>query len=159
MNKELSFLLEEFIKLENNTAALYSIFSNTFPEDANFWWELAIEEKHHASLLRSGKDKFASKGLFPTKLISSSLESLEVANKRLAALIEKYGVIPPSREAAFSIATKLEQSAGERDFQEFMDKTSESKIDKIFQKLNYDEKDHVTRLRSYMNSHDMNVQR
>ena len=44
MNKKLSQLIDESIKLELNVAKIYMFFSDTFPEDSNFWWQLGLEE-------------------------------------------------------------------------------------------------------------------
>lgn len=158
MNKELSLLFDESIQLELNIAELYKIFCAAFPEDADFWWKLILEEKNHASLLQSGKDRFAPKGLFPKELILSSFEHLQGANKKLVTLIKRYRATPSPREATFNIALSLEQSLGEKQFQEFMDKSSEKSLDKIFQKLNSDNKNHAIRLHSYMKSHNINLQ-
>lgn len=158
MKKELLQLFDESIQLELNVAELYKIFYSAFPEDADFWWELVLEEKNHASLLQSGKDRFAPKGVFPKELISSSFEHLQDANKKLVTRIKKYRATPPPREATFNIALSLEQSSGEKHFQEFMDKSSGTSLDKIFQKLNSDNKNHAIRLYSYMKSHDINLQ-
>ncbi len=158
MNKELSLLFDESIQLEHNVAKLYETFYHAFPEDAHFWWGLALEEKNHASLLQSGKDRFAPKGKFPKELISLSLIHLQDANTITATLIKEYQAIPPSREITFNIALKLEQSAGEIHLQKFMEKKSGSKLDEIFQKLSGDDKDHAIRIRSYMKSHDINIQ-
>ena len=56
----------------------------------------------------------------------------------------------PSREDAFNLALKLAQSAGEIHFQQFMEKSSGSKLDLIFKRLNGDDKDHAMRILSYM---------
>ena len=159
MKKELLQLLDESIRLELNVAEIYNVFCAAFSEDADFWWKLLLEEKNHAALLQSGKDRFIPKDAFPKELISSSLEHLQGANKELVALIKKYRVTPPSREATFNIALKLEQSAGEIHLQKFMEKKSESKLDEIFQRLSGDNKDHATRIRSYMKSYDINIQK
>ena len=102
MKKELLQLFDESIQLEHNVAELYKIFCAAFPEDADFWWKLVLEEKNYASLLQSGKDSFAPKTAFPKGLISSSFEHLQGANKKLVTLIKKYRATPPPREATFN---------------------------------------------------------
>ncbi len=157
MDTELSLLLDESIELELNVADLYMIFHRTFAEDAEFWWQLTLEEKNHGALLRSGKDCFAPIGKFPVDLLSATLQELKKANTDLVTLIKQYRASPPSREAAFNVALKIERSAGEIHFQEFMEKETESNLAELFQQLNRDDKDHETRLRSYMEDHTVQI--
>lgn len=159
MNKELSELFDESIQLELNVAELYKIFYTALPRDAFFWKSMAIEEKNHAILLQSGKDRFEPLGKFPIEMMSSSIQELKSVNSEIQDIIKKYQDTIPSREDAFNIALKLEQSAGELHFQQFMEKESESEseLDRIFQRLNRDDKDHAEKLREYMNSYDINI--
>ena len=153
MNKELYLLLDESIKLELNIADLYMIFTQEFTEDADFWWQLALEEKNHGALLRSSKKHFAPVGKFPTELLSPRLQQLKDANTNLGALIEQFREDPPSREAAFNTAIRIEQSAGEIHFQKFTEKQAASSLDRLFQQMNRGDKDHEIRIRSYMEDH------
>ena len=158
MNKELSHLFDEAIQLELNVAELYKIFCTALPRDSFFWKELSMEEENHADLLQSGKDRFEPLGKFPIEMMSPSIQELKSVNSEIQDIIKKYQDTIPSREDAFNIALKLEQSAGELHFQQFMEKESESELDRIFQRLNRDDKDHAEKLREYMNSHDINIQ-
>ena len=90
-------------------------------------------------------------------MLASSLEELRSANSTIVELLEKHQDTPPSREDAFNLALKLEQSAGEIHFQQFMEKSSTSKLDSIFQRLNRDDKDHAIRIRSYMQDHGIKI--
>ena len=150
MTEELYLLLDESIKLELNIADLYMLFYRTFAEDADFWWRLTLEEKNHAALLRSSKKHFAPIGRFPTELLSPKLQQLKDANANLDALITQYRECPPSRGAAFNTALRIERSAGEIHFQEFMEKQATSSLDRLFQQLNRGDKDHEIRIRPYM---------
>ena len=78
MKKQLSQLIDESIKLELNIADVYMFFYNTFPEDSDFWWEMALEEKGHANLIKSGRDTFLGK--FPPKLLAPSVQTLNNSN-------------------------------------------------------------------------------
>lgn len=157
MDMELSLLLDESIKLELNVADLYMIFHKTFAEDADFWWQLMLEEKNHGALIRSGKEYYAPIGSFPVDLLSTTLQELKKTNTDIVAIIEQYRASPPSRETAFNVALKIEGAAGEIHFQKFMEKEPESNIAGIFQQLNRDDKDHETRLRSYMEDHTIQI--
>jgi ferritin len=157
MNEEWCSLLDESIHLELNVADLYEVFHIAFPDDADFWWTLLLEEKNHAALLRSAKEAFMPLDKFPRDLVLHSLEELKHANATLVTLIRKCRDAHPSREEAFNIAVTLEQSAGEIHFQQFVDRKANSKIDDIFQQLNKDDKDHAMRIRSYMENHGIKL--
>lgn len=62
--------LDESIKLELNLATLYTLFHDSFEEDEDFWWELAMEERGHASLLQQEKKQPQQKEFFPEKSVS-----------------------------------------------------------------------------------------
>jgi hypothetical protein len=155
MTEAFDLLLDESIQIELNAAELYRIFHTVFPEDADFWWKLHLEEKNHAALIRAGKEDFLPIGKFPLDMVTQSLEAVKRANSMLAALISEYQDTPPSRQDAFNAALLLEESAAELHFQKFMSKEAESKIDEIFQQLNMDDRNHAKRIRSYMEDHGM----
>jgi ferritin len=158
MNNDVTSLIEESINLELNVSKLYTHFFKLFPDDAAFWWKLVVEEKNHAALIRSGKEYFEPLRKFPHDLLAPLLQILKDANSRLDSLIEKYEETPPSREEAFNIALKIEESAGELHFQKFMDKEANSATDNIFKELNKGDKDHAMRICRYMEEHGILVQ-
>ena len=158
MNNDVTSLIEESINLELNVSKLYTHFFKLFPDDAAFWWKLVVEEKNHAALIRSGKEYFEPLRKFPHDLLAPLLQILKDANSRLDSLIEKYEETPPSREEAFNIALKIEESAGELHFQKFMEKEANSATDNIFKELNKGDKDHAMRICRYMEEHGILVQ-
>jgi len=158
MGKDFTALIEESINLELNVADLYLLFNKLFPEDADFWWELSLEEKNHGALLRSGKEVFLPRNKFPHDLIEDRLHVLVDINSEINSLIKKYEVNPPSREKAFNVALNIENSAGELHFQRFMDKEANLKIDDIFKQLNKDDKNHAKRISSYMKRNGIRLQ-
>ena len=155
MNENLRQLIDEAIKLELNVADIYLSFHYRFPEDAGFWWKIAIEEKNHAALLRNGKQFFLDAGMFPDELVDTSLEALVGVNNELERILQQEkGDDPPSREAALNIAIKLEELAGEIHFQNAMQQAQHpSEAIKLLQNLNEDDKDHADRIRNYMRQH------
>ncbi len=155
MNENLHQLIEEAIQLELNVAEIYLSFHHRFPEDAGFWWKIAIEEKNHAALLRNGKQFFLDAGMFPDELVGTSVAALVNANNELANILQQEkGDNPPSRAAALNLAVKLEELAGEAHFQNAMQQAIyPSEAIKLFQSLNEDDKDHAERIRSYMRQH------
>jgi hypothetical protein len=155
MKEQLSQLIDESIRLEQNIADIYMVFYNTFPEDSDFWWQMTLEENSHANLIKSGRDTFLDQ--FPSKLLAPSLQKLCNTNKKLISLLKEYKEKPPSRETAFNIAMNIEQSTGELHFQLAMEKSFTSSIMKIFQELNKDYKDHINRIRAYMSDKGIEI--
>ena len=150
MDKELSRILDETIQLELNVADLYLSFSHGFSEDKDFWLQLAVEEKNHAALLRSGKLESLNKGLFPAKVLTTNLDALIKVNKEIKALVKEHTQKPPSRGSAFEIAIKVEESTGEIDFSCFMEQAAHSPALELFSRVNSEDRDHALRLRNYM---------
>ena len=157
MNKDLAALIDESIRLELLVADLYLLFQKLFLRDSDFWWKLAVEEKGHAALIRSGKALFGPLGEFPHGLLAPVLQQLIDINNRLETLIKQYKETPPTREEAFNLAFSTETSAGEMHFQEYMGKNLESDVDRIFRQLNKDDKDHAIRIKSYMERHGIQL--
>lgn len=151
MSENIRQLIEAAIRLELNVAKVYLNFHHAFPEDAGFWWKIAIEEEHHAALLRSGEQYFLDAGMFPSELVDTSLATLARLNGEMESLLVQENETHQSREFAFNLAIKLEESAGEVHFQHAMHETGQpSEAIKLFQSLNEDDKNHADRIRSYM---------
>ena len=150
MDKKLSRILDETIRLELNVADLYLSFGQAFAEDKDFWLQLAVEEKNHAALLRSGKLESLDKEQFPAKALTTNLDALIKVNKEIKALVKEHKRKPPSRASAFEIAIKVEESTGEIDFSCFMAQQADSLALKLFTRVNSEDKDHARRLRTYM---------
>ncbi len=158
MIEDLNQLIEEAIKLELNVAKIYLSFHHRFPEDASFWWKMALEEKNHAALLKDWKQHFLYAGMFPRELTGESLEILVNMNSTLKGILRQEKEAPPSRAVAFNLALKLEESAGEVHFQNAKKKTGHlSEALKLFQSLNDADKKHADRIRSYMNKNGIAI--
>jgi len=157
MNTDVDPLIEESINLELNIGDIYLLFCQLFPDDGEIWGRLTLEEKDHASILQVGVEHFKLEGIFPSKLFHTNLQNLKDINIELLSLIKKFKKTPPSREEAFNTAFKLEISAGELEFQKFMDEEASSKTYIIFKKLNKYNKEHATLIRSYMNKHGISL--
>jgi CheY-like chemotaxis protein len=150
MKYALEQFIDEAIQLELNAAEIYSIFSEAIPEDANFWATLAWDEKNHAAVLKTGKDVLMPIEQFPGEILPNVVQALVDTNNWLNSLKEKFSELKPDREAAFSIAIKIESSAGEQHFQRVMEAPSDSNIIKILQELCEDDIHHLSRIREYM---------
>lgn len=158
-SEKLKQLIDEAIQLELNVADVYLGFHHRFPEDAGFWWRLVIEEKNHAALLKNGKQHLLDAGMFPSELVSNSLETLINVNHVLKrTLMQGEEENPLSRAAAFNLAIKLEESAGEVHFQHAMQQAENpSDAIKLFQSLNEDDKNHADRIRNYMRENGIDI--
>ncbi len=55
MREQIQKHLDESIQLELNLAKLYTIFNDCLADDEDFWWDLAMEEQGHATLLQQEK--------------------------------------------------------------------------------------------------------
>ena len=157
MTEKLYQLVEESISLELNVADLYMFFFRTFPEDKEFWWQLALEEQNHAALLKGGRDSFMEKDTFPEDILESDVEVLKKANFDLKNKLEQFLSSSPSREEAFKTALQIESSAGEAHFQKKMKGDTDNTYIKIFQQLNRDDIDHAARIRAYMKSNGIEI--
>jgi ferritin len=153
MNSSVSYLIEESVNLELNASELYLLFHGLFPDDREFWWGLALEEKAHAALFRSGIEVLDNLGAFPRRLLYQDLQDLKDTNNSLLALIDKFRKTPPSRREAFCAALDVENSTAELHFREYMDKPAESALGQLFRDLNKEDNEHATRIQSYMDSH------
>lgn len=149
MEPDIFLIVEEATFLELNVAQLYLYFHHKFPGDSAFWWQLALEEKNHAALLRSGWEHLIKAGRFPAEVVPDALNPLVAVNKRLETILAEVKERIPSREEAFRLAIQLEESAGEIHFETFTKMPPKTPDGQMFQMLNQDDKDHARRLRDY----------
>jgi len=150
-------LIEQAIQLETNVSNLYTIFSNAHAQHAKIWSELSQEEKGHAALIKNAAERCDIGEVLTEEVIAENLEKLERCNHHIQALIEQFQEAPPSPNDAFNIALDLEQSAGEIHYQKFMDTGGDSMLDKVFQKLDQEDKAHSAQLRTYMTVHGIHI--
>jgi hypothetical protein len=152
MNQNFSQLISEAIQLEHNVGKLYLLFKNFLPEDSAFWWELAIEEENHAALLKTAELMDASHLEIPSEIMPSAVADLKEANQVIIKAMEDFKS-EPDRTTAFQLAHKIELSAGESHYNNFMTTAPGSRITEILRKLNRDDLDHARRIREYMAVH------
>ena len=154
MHTHFSELIDEAIELELNVGRLYLVFYSLFPEDAAFWWTLAIEEENHAALLRTVQLMDASRVSIPAGIIPTVLAELKNSNQLILDAMEDFKK-NPERVRAFQLALQIEISAGELHFDNFMKNAPESPVTEIFRKLNGDDVNHANRIRDYMKDHQI----
>lgn len=143
-------LIDESIRLELNVATLYRVFSEKLEADRDFWWDLHLEERSHATLLRSARDSFLKRGTFPEGLLARSLSELADANSRISKEINTCRNSPFSRSEACELAIMLENEVGESHYSLFMEKEAETTQESVFQQLNREDKDHESRIRTHL---------
>ncbi|ANT64389.1 hypothetical protein [Prosthecochloris sp. CIB 2401] len=154
MKKNLSDILHESIELELNISRLYTLFHDLYPEDEELWWQLAIEERNHAALLRYEKSNQQNGCSLAEGFLAPDLEGIREANSLVITLIERFGDNCPPREEAFSTALEIENSIGEAHYQAFLDSDEgHSVADELFRQLNQGDKDHARRIEAYVASH------
>lgn len=152
-----SLLLDESIQLELNLAKLYDLFNDHFLEDEEFWWQLSMEERSHAALLQQEKKQPQPLAFFPENLLAKDLEALREHNAFIVGHAKRFAEQPCSREAALNLALKIELSAGEAHFQEFMDSDGDSLASEIFKQLADEDQNHATRILDYMRENGFNA--
>lgn len=153
MEKEhLVELTEQSIRLELNVGELYRMFSSAFPEDSDFWWQLHLEEKSHATLIRAARDSLIKRDQFPAHLVSDSITDLKKSNARLLELIARFKSQPTNRYEACRIAVDIEKESGELHFAQFMEQEASSPVESVFQQLNRGDKDHAKRITAHARS-------
>lgn len=148
----LTELIEESILLELNLAELYQNFAKNHSEDNEFWWQMHLEEKSHATLIRAARDSFIKRGKFPFDLVTDSIQNLKKSNSKVLELTEQCLAHPPGREEACRIAGELEQESGEMHYTRFMEKEAENVVETVFQQLNRGDKEHEERILAYLQS-------
>ena len=115
MDDTLSSIINEAIRLELNLAKLYLNFHLKFPDDANFWWKLTMEEENHASLLRSAREYFIPADVFPRNMLSSDLAPLVEINRRVENLLVLYQRTPPPRKQGHDEYCRRTRGYADRD--------------------------------------------
>lgn len=145
-------LFSQITEQEQLVSQIYMKFSELFPEDRDFWWRLAMEEKCHASIGKSIQEIFAPMNLYPKEFLSKSTDKLLKSNDEKKLLLDKLAENPLllTREQAFSAAIEIEDSDVEKIFQEIMEKIPETREDRMFQRLNTDTADHIKKLKKYV---------
>ena len=150
-------ILDTSINLELRIADIYKIHYDLFEEDKEFWWKLVIEEESHAALLRSGKEHYLPANSFPEKILSPSINRLLMSDKLTEEYMGKLKLGLVSREIALNTAYHFENMVGELNFQIFMIKNTDEKLERIFQVLNQDSVDHAQRILNYMSRNGIPV--
>lgn len=152
-------LFSQVTEQEQLVSQIYMKFSEIFPEDRDFWWRLAMEEKSHASIGKSIQEVFAPMKLYPSEFLKESTDKLIKSNEEKKQILDKLNKNPLAftREQAIAAAIAIEDSDVEKIFQEIMEKIPETREDRLFQKLNADTADHIKKLKKYAEDSGLSI--
>ncbi len=148
MSDPLDALLDEAIRHEHTVSLLYFEFFQAFPEDADLWWTLCVEENGHAGLLEAGRKLFGSE--FGEEILPARVEYLREANCTLENLLEQMKQQPLSREAAFRIALEIETTTDGMIYENALRPAQDAAVSAISERIRRDDQLHAARIRAYM---------
>ncbi|HEV8343022.1 MAG TPA: hypothetical protein VGR30_11695 [Candidatus Binatia bacterium] len=103
--------LEQFSEIENLVGKIYFRFSHLFlprPELRDFWWEMAVQEEQHSSILLACKEmieNYSDETLDP----SVTRQKADELREKLLDFLSK-GTPSLTVEQAFKIALEIETS-------------------------------------------------
>lgn len=137
-------VVDNLIKLEKCLSSLYEHFGKTFPDDSSFWNQLAEEETNHANLLENYKK------YLPLDLQKMDKKILIQTEEDIRLALSKFKDIPPTLEAALNYAYLIENNAGEIHYQALLEKAPCAETIRVFQILNFADKDHSKRINEYL---------
>jgi rubrerythrin len=144
----LSERLKACIAIEQAAAEIYHGFVALFPEAADFWRELALEEENHVHILIAARGYLAGGRLPeyavpPYPLIEGTLDLAHAIRERI-----KKGDI--TLKEALDQALYLETSVTESYFREIMTVETKSEALSNLQKLVTDTKSHAESIKEFM---------
>ena len=148
MSNPLEALLDEAIRHELTVSLLYFEFFQAFPDDADLWWTLSVEENGHAGLLEAGRKLFGS--AYGEEILPARVEDLAEANCKLEKLLEQMEQQPLSREAACRIALEIETTTDGMIFENALRHAESTAGSKISERIRRDDQRHAERIRAYM---------
>jgi rubrerythrin len=151
MSENLDTLLDEAIRHEHTVALLYFEFFQAFPDDADLWWKLSVEENGHAGLLEAGRKVFGSE--YGEEILPARVEYLVEANLMLEKLLEQMKERPLSREAAFRTALEIETTTDGMIFENALQPPEDSDASAISERIRRDDLRHASMIRAYMKEH------
>ena len=151
MSDPLEALLDEAIRHELTVSMLYFRFFQAFPDDADLWWTLSVQETGHAGLLEAGRRLFGSE--YGEEILPARVEYLREANHMLEKLLEEMKEQPLSREAACRIALEIETTTDGMIFENALQPERDSDLPTVAERIRRDDERHAARIRAYMKEH------
>jgi rubrerythrin len=151
MSDSLEDLLDEAIRHEHTVSLLYFEFFQTFPDDADLWWKLSVEESGHAGLLEAGRRLFGS--AYGEEILPARVADLAEANHKLEELLEQMKEQPLSREAACRIALEIETTTDAMIFENALQPAPDADGPAISERIRRDDLRHAAQIRAFMKEH------
>ncbi|MBN2145076.1 MAG: hypothetical protein JW774_10670 [Candidatus Aureabacteria bacterium] len=144
-------VVDNLISLEKTLSSLYQYFGKTFPDDSAFWMQLSEEETSHANFLKNYIH------ILPIEFQKMSKDLLTQINDDLKKKIKEYESITPGREDAANFACLTEKSSGEMHYQALLENSSNSERVEVFKTLNFNDKNHATRINEYFSKKNKGI--
>ncbi len=148
MSDSLEALLDEAIRHELTVSMLYFAFFQAFPDDADLWWTLSVEESGHSGLLEAGRKLFGSE--YGEEILPARVEDLAEANRKLEKILEQIEQQPLSREAAFRLALEIETTTDGMIFENALEPAPNADVPTISERIRRDELRHAAKIRAFM---------
>ena len=148
MSDPLAALLDEAIRHELTVSMLYFRFFQAFPDDADLWWTLSVQETGHAGLLEAGRKLFGSE--YGEEILPSRVEDLAEANRKLEKILEQMEQQPLSREAAFRIALEIETTTDGMIYANALEPAQDADVPTISERIRRDDLRHAAMIRAFM---------
>ena len=137
-------VVDHLIKLEKSLNLLYLYFGELFPDDSSFWNQLAEEENNHASILDNYKK------YLPIEFQKMDKKPLIQTEEDIRKNLKDFKNFPPTIEAALNFSYLIENNAGEIHYQSLLMQNSSAETIRVFQILNFADKDHAKRIKDYL---------
>jgi len=146
-NYRLELTIELMQRLEDSVAELYEIYARKFPEHANFWMTLALQENMHADWVR-GLGAMLSGGTVAFNQDRFSIERLQQSFDNLQNELRTARQADYSLSKATFIALDLEKSLIEKNFFEIFESDSQE-MKEVFEDLARETEEHITKLEKF----------
>jgi len=134
--------------IELGVAGIYKTFSELLPGDKDLWYELAMEEENHASILVIGS-KYNEIGELPDYMVPDSLPAMKETIKLVKETEKRALSEPPTLRAALDMSLKLEKTKEESYLPEILAKETDSEVVSRLKRLLTDTKQHIRKIMDY----------
>jgi hypothetical protein len=149
MESELSTRILACIEVESTAAEIYHLFGKMFPEARQFWYDLAMEEENHASILAIGWG-LSRVGRLPEHAVPESLPLIRKSLELAQEIKKKAEAGEVTLKEALEMSVELESAITEKYFSEVMTKETDSSAIEKLQRLVTDTESHIKKIRDFM---------
>jgi hypothetical protein len=149
MKNDLSERIKTCVAIESGIADIYHSFARLFPKAKTFWYELAMEEENHASVLLIGS-RYVKLGILPNYIVPKSLHKMNSTLQLIDYTKKRIKSDDISMKEALDTAMKLELTMEESYLLEVLTRETNNEVIARLQKLLGDTKLHITKISEYM---------